>query len=159
MRAIEKIKRLLISHRKTHICWRDYLKKHPEKETEHIESAGGIQHHIIAIRDYDEALEALAILEKEPDLKKLKQLLENGIILSGDELEALKSMASVDFMVKAYTGSLTPKDVAESINGIIESSKNKIQQALNTGGGQTSDGASSEKSAQGGMSPPNLKGK
>jgi hypothetical protein len=47
------------------------------------------------------------------------------IVLSGKELEALKSMASVDFMIKACAGQLTPVGIAESINGILESSKNK----------------------------------
>ncbi|MHC4121969.1 MAG: hypothetical protein ACYSSI_00215 [Planctomycetota bacterium] len=72
-----------------------------------------------------------AELEKHRGLvDKLVKMLSDGILLSGDGLETLNSMASVDFMVKACTGNLTPTDVAESINGIIKKAKEKTQQVL-----------------------------
>ena len=62
--------------------------------------------------------------------KRLKEAIEGNALLSGDGLSALKSMASVEFMVKACAGSLSPIDVAESINGIIQDAKAKAEQTL-----------------------------
>lgn len=50
---------------------------------------------------------------------------EEFLILSGDELKALKTMTSVDYIVNACGGQLTPTDIAECINGILQSSTNK----------------------------------
>ncbi len=61
---------------------------------------------------------------------KLAEALKNNALLSGKGLSALESMATVDFMVKACCGSLTPTDVAESINGIILDAKTKAEQLL-----------------------------
>ena len=65
--AIDTIEHLLIEHRQTHTNWLKYLTQHPEKETEHIASAGGIRHHEEAIADYDEALEVLTKLREAPE--------------------------------------------------------------------------------------------
>ena len=64
------------------------------------------------------------------NIEKIRELLKDGFIINQDELSALNSMASVDFMIKACTGALSPTDIAESINGIILKSKEKTQKAL-----------------------------
>ena len=71
------------------------------------------------------------IEQLQAENKRLKEAIEGNALLSGDGLSALKSMASVEFMVKACAGSLSPIDVAESINGIIQDAKAKAEQALN----------------------------
>ena len=68
------------------------------------------------------------ILKEE--LKAKDDLLSSGLLLNGDGLDALQSMASVKFMVSACSGSLTPTAVAESINGILAKAKEKTEQAL-----------------------------
>ena len=77
------------------------------------------------------------LIKRDKEIDRLKaenkakdNLLSGGIVLKGDGLDALQSMASVKFMVSACCGSLTPTDVAESINGILAKAKEQTEQAL-----------------------------
>jgi len=66
----------------------------------------------------------------EAKIGRLRDALKDGAILSGKGLKALEKIASVDFMIKACAGQLSPVDIAESVNGIIIDAKNKAQQTL-----------------------------
>ena len=65
-KAIEKIKALLVNHKEIHIQWRDFLLAHPDQEEKFSKNTGESKHHEACIRDYDEALQALAELEQQP---------------------------------------------------------------------------------------------
>lgn len=72
--AIEKIKQTLERSLGTHIRWLEFYRQNPERETEYEEIAGNKKHQEDCIGRYEEALKALALLQKPCEQPKKEKL-------------------------------------------------------------------------------------
>jgi len=64
-KAIKKLKVLLVKHKESHISWQKFLLANPDQEEKYNKNAGGIKHQEKCIREYDEALQALEVINQQ----------------------------------------------------------------------------------------------
>ena len=62
LEAIDVVRNMLLEHRQSHVNWKEYYEKFPEKEALYVTSAGDKVRQIKMISEHDEALEALDII-------------------------------------------------------------------------------------------------